>query len=140
MSDIGLGPGIIAILGAFLTLAIGGGSLFLALVIGALLPYAVGDGLARRLFRLAPGPIVCLVVGGVGLLLSGIAPAFFDLLWFVCPLAGVVLGWIVASRNERAYRERRPQRDQQVSRAAAIAVLVSASACVAAAIIWYDSY
>ena len=141
MSDISLGNGIGFALGAYLTLAIGGATFLLAMILGLLLPYAAGEPVTTRLFRFVPGPLFCLVVGGACLVMPGVASATFDDWWFACPAVSIVLGCVIAFLNERARRARTPQpRVEMASREVRILVVLIASAFVAAAIFCYAEY
>ncbi|MEI9951902.1 MAG: hypothetical protein WDO74_23695 [Pseudomonadota bacterium] len=49
-----------------------------------ILPHAAGTSLWERWFRFVPGPLFCVVVGGVGVVMPGAAIPSIDYWWFAC--------------------------------------------------------
>ena len=109
MSDVGLPSGLVFLIGALLTLAIGAAALVVAMLVGLLSPYEPNQTLLVRAFRFARGPVVCLVVGGLCLALVPVATKLFDDWWFIGPALGVALGGattVFETKARRAFASR----------------------------------
>lgn len=101
MSDVGF-YGVVAALGALATLALGGVATLLAIALGAI---AGEPPRIPRIARFAAGPLACLAVGAISLVvaLTATGPAPDAVAW-AWPVAGIAVGVAVAWRVNRRAR------------------------------------